>query len=167
MSRQHSVRKIVSMMSAVLLCAASLPAQNGVSAQPETALVLVSKIGIPTALHVEFGLSNPFAVSEAHLVFRERNATRFREVRLRRNQVLRYVADLPVTDDIEYYFLLKPERGPDVRLGSEEEPFLLTTAQLERKQSVASHTTTKIVVVGVVAVILTIGIVGIEKANKH
>lgn len=143
-------------------------AQSLPSVNLEEAQIITSIDSKPKLIHLEFGITTGFVLSRADLFYRPQSAARFRRVRLARDPALRYVASVPYSDKLEYFFRLAPERGDDIPLGSDEKPYTLEARDLKM---VVSHSNgrgakTAITVAAVVGAILAIFIIAKMK-NKN
>lgn len=152
MNSPSFVERLVALAICFLFMMYTVQAQTAPAQRLELGELISDKAGNIKKLHVEFGLTTDFVVARVQLVYRAEGASRWSEVRLKRNVLLRYEADLIPCRSMVYFLRLTPEMGPDTYLGSSEQPFALDTGSLPKVPgSAMSARTKKIIIAGAVA----------------
>jgi hypothetical protein len=122
--------------------------------------------GVPKKIYLEIGVTAEFVVANARLFYRTSPEANYKQVKLRRNASLNYDAFVPSADKLEFYLGLKPERGPEVFVRSQEGRFLLESSRLEKVKG-AKTEKAKTIAVAAVAIILAIIGAGIAKSHAR
>jgi len=128
------IREATAAVVALALGTPSADNTCAVSVVDTVATVVVGKHKQPVAVRLAVGLKSSCIIGKVTYSQRNDPTQDYRPTLAKRNNELRYEADLPFADAIDYYLTAYPERGQSMSVGSPDSPLRVETANLPRQE---------------------------------